>query len=235
MPVGGMFFFYHGLVDFIDQERPLYALQASGVYGSHKMHKTIAEMADDYIKAIKSVQKEGPYNILVYCFSATVGHEMAIQFKKLNDEYNLIVMDTMAKPWTLNTLDRLKIRLIGFYKRLLNKPFYTLNHMVSIRLNNLMRQAYKVLGNEEQKTLEELRSNLANLSMTYEWKPFDGKISLILTKKPHESLNRETVNSWKEYAAGGIKVLHSKGSHSFLFQSDNLPHVAEKIELCIPD
>ena len=232
---GGHVFFYQGLVDHIDPERPLYALQASGVYGKKGMHNTIAEMAEDYIKIIKSVQDAGPYNILVYCFSATVGHEISMRMKNSGELCNLIVMDTMAKPWTLNTPNRIKIRALGFYRRLLNKPFYTLNHMVSIRLNNLMNQTYKVIGNEEQKTLEELRANLARLSRTYEWKSFKGKISLILTEKPHESLNKETINSWKEFAQDGINVLKTKGKHSFLFLPDNLQYVAKKIEQCIKD
>lgn len=232
---GGHVFFYKGLLEYINPARPLYALQASGVYGKKGMHNSIAEMADDYIKIIKSVQEKGPYNVLVYCFSATVGHEIAMKMKKSGDLCNLIVMDTMAKPWTLNTSSRLKIRALGFYRRLLNKPFYTLNHMVSIRLNNLVKRTYKVIGNEEQKTLEELRANLARLSRSYEWKPFKGQISLILTEKPHQSLNKETINSWKEFAQGGINILKTKGNHSFLFQEDNLLYIGKKIEECTKD
>lgn len=232
---GGHVFFYKGLVDHIDSERPLYALQASGVYGKKSMHNSISDMADDYIKIIKSVQKSGPYNVLIYCFSATVGHEISMKMKSSGDICNLIVMDTMAKPWTLNTPNRIKVRVLGFYRRLMNKPFNTLNHMVSIRLNNLMKQTYKVIGNEEQKSLEELRENLARLSRSYEWKPFDGEISLILTKKPHESLNQETINSWKEFAQGGIRILKTTGNHSFLFEPENLSNLAKRIEQCTKD
>ncbi|WP_149302847.1 non-ribosomal peptide synthetase [Pareuzebyella sediminis] len=233
---GGNVFFYRGLADFIDSERPLYGIQASGMYGKkHKMHKTIAEMADDYIEAINRVQTKGPYNIMVYCFSASVGHEMAIKMKARGERCNLIVMDTMAKPWTLNTPHRLKIRLVGFLKRFLRMPFSTLKSMILFRWEKFSRGMNERYGKKSGNTLEELQTNLERLSFSYDWKPFDGNISLILTEKAHESLNQETISSWQEFASGGVKILKTPGNHSFVFKEDNLAHVAERIEECIID
>ena len=56
-----------------------------------------------------------------------------------------------------------------------------------------------------------------------------------LTEKPHESLNKETIKSWKEFATGGINILKCEGKHSSLFEPHNLPNVAKKIEDCIGD
>ena len=232
---GGNVFFYKGLLDYMDPNRPLYGIQASGMYGKkHKMHTTVSDMANDYIAAIKTVQSEGPFNIMVYCFSASVGHEMAMKFKNSGEKCNLIVMDTMAKPWSLNTPDRLKIRLIGFMSRLLKSPFSTLKNMISIRLNKASRRI-KIYGGKGENTLEELQENLERLSLSYEWKAFDGKISLILTEKAHDSLNKETINSWQEFASGGVRILRTKGNHSNLFSIDNMPNVAEIIEQCLVD
>lgn len=232
---GGNVFFYKGLVDHIDPQRPLYGIQASGMYGKkHKMHNTISEMANDYIEAIKSVQSEGPYNIMVYCFSASVGHEMAMKFKVAGEKCNLIVMDTMAKPWSLNTPHRIKVRTVGFLNRLLKSPISTLKNMISIRLNKASRRM-KIYGGDRENTLEELQTNLERLSITYPWEVFDGEISLILTEKAHDSLNKETINSWQEFASGGVRVLKTEGSHTDVFKESNLPYVAEKLEQCILD
>ena len=232
---GGNVFFYKGLLNYIDPHRPLYGIQASGMYGKkHKMHTTLSEMANDYIAAIKTVQSEGPFNIMVYCFSASVGHEMAMKFKNSGEKCNLIVMDTMAKPWSLNTPERLKIRVIGFMSRLLRSPFSTVKNMIVIRLNKASRRI-KIYGGHGENTLEELQENLERLSLTYEWKAFDGKISLILTEKAHESLNKETINSWQEFASSGVKVIRTKGQHNDLFNDNNLAYIAEVIEQCIVD
>ncbi|TXE05979.1 amino acid adenylation domain-containing protein [Gelidibacter salicanalis] len=232
---GGNVFFYKGLIDYIDPNRPLYGIQASGMYGKkHKMHSTISEMANDYIAAIKTVQPDGPYNIVVYCFSASVGHEMAIKFKNSGEKFNLIVMDTMAKPWSLNTPNRIKIRVIGFVNRLLKNPVSTIKNMISIRLNKASSR-HKVHGGNGEKTLEDLQENLERLSLSYQWEVFDGKISLILTEKAHGSLNKETINSWQEFAGGGVTVLRTKGHHNDLFNKENLPYVTKIIEECIVD
>ncbi len=231
---GGNVFFYRGLLNHIDSDRPLYGIQASGMYGKkHKMHNTISDMADDYIETLKKVQRKGPYNILAYCFSASVGHEISMKLRKSGEDCNLIIIDTMAKPWTLNTPYRLKIRILGFFKRLLKDPLNTFENMISIRWEKLSRNLNGLFGQESKNSLEEIQTNLERLSFTYEWEAFNGKISLILTDKAHESLNEETINSWKEFASGGIRILRTKGEHHFLFNEDNLGNIAKKIEECI--
>jgi len=95
---GGHVFFYNNLTNYLDADIPIYALQPSGLYGNTSMHITVEAMAASYLKAIRSKQAKGPYNILVYCFSAAVGNEMALLLKETGEQINLIVMDTMTAP-----------------------------------------------------------------------------------------------------------------------------------------
>ena len=107
---GGHVFFYTKLADYLDPEVPIYALQPSGMYGQKVMHGNIVDMTKAYLEAIQKIRPHGPYNILVYCFSAAVGNEMAIVLNEMGERINLIVMDTMTAPAVLNTPRRLKIR-----------------------------------------------------------------------------------------------------------------------------
>ncbi len=59
------------------RDRPLYALQAQGLYGHDPVHATVEEMANAYVREIRSVQPEGPYVLAGYCFGALVAYEMA--------------------------------------------------------------------------------------------------------------------------------------------------------------
>lgn len=233
---GGHVFFYNKLTDHLDEDVPIYALQPSGLYGDKAMHESVNSMAKAYLNSIVKVQPRGPYNILAYCFSAAVGNEMAILLKNMNEEINLIVMDTMTAPAVLNTPRRLKIRLLVFLIRLLKKPFSTVKSMV-IAKYSIWRMKWRSIyeADKESQELERLRVNLMQLSQSYQWKRYSGKTSLILTKKDHKALNIETVRSWKELANDDLNIIHTQGSHRLLFDEPFVKHTAEAIEKCMSD
>lgn len=214
-------------------DRPIYALEPTGLYGEKNMHKNVADMSADYMKAIRSVQSEGPYNILVYCFSVTVGNEMAIEFSKLGQKVNIIVMDTMASPWNLNTSIRLKARLKSFAIRFTKSPIHSIKYYFEDRLWRIKPFLVKYFGNEDSKDLENLQENLRQICLAYQFKPHNGDISLILTEKPHPSLQKVTIDSWKEITNGDLKLFYTKGSHRSLFTEPDISFVSQSIEASI--
>ncbi|MFN3695127.1 MAG: thioesterase domain-containing protein, partial [Ignavibacterium sp.] len=72
---------YKDLAKHLHYDQPVYGLQARGLNGEDHIHRSIKEMAADYIKAIKSVQPKGPYNIGGYCMGGTVAFEIAQKFR----------------------------------------------------------------------------------------------------------------------------------------------------------
>ncbi|MBM1106811.1 hypothetical protein JQC67_11725 [Aurantibacter crassamenti] len=233
---GGHVFFYNQLVEYLKPNRPIYALQSSGLDGNDDMHESIEAMTADYIKAMRVVQPEGPYNVLVYCFSATIGNEMAIQLAKLNQEINIIVMDTMASPWTLGSSERVRARVRSFFKRFYKKPLTSIKLYFEDRFWRISPMWYKLFGSENEKALEKVKINLRNICLAYEWKKHPGKVSLILTEKPHESLQKVTIDSWKELSAeGNIELYYTKGNHRTLFEKPDVQFVSEKIDEAITD
>ncbi len=231
---GGHVFFYNKLTDHLDEDIPIYALQPSGVYGDKSMHKSVKNMTEAYLNAIRKVQPVGPYNILVYCFSAAVGNEMATLLTDRGEEINLIVMDTMTAPAVLNTPRRLRIRLASFFMRLLKSPLTTIKSML-IAKYSIWRMKWRSTHETDKEALEleKLRMNLMQLSQSYQWKKYSGKTSVILTKKDHEALNKETVRSWKELAVDGITIIKTAGSHQLLFDEPYVKHTAKAIEKCM--
>ena len=231
---GGHVFFYNGITEHLSDDVPVYALQPSGVYGDKEIHTSVAAMAKDYLDRIRSIQANGPYNILVYCFSASVGIEMADILSKADEKINLIVMDTMTAPAILNTPKRLKIRMLTFVNRLLRSPYKTIKYAALIKFHIVQtRFKGKYEKDEESKELEQLRLNLMHLSQTYVWKPYSGKTSLILTKKDHSSLNKEIIRSWEEFSDTKLNIIHTKGTHFNLFEHPIVAHTAAAIEKCI--
>jgi thioesterase domain-containing protein len=224
---GGHVFFYNVLTKYIGAHRPIYALQASGVYAGMEMHHSIEAMAKDYLQAIRSIQPIGPYNIMVYCFSVAVGHEMVIQLIQAGETANLIVMDTMTDPWKLDTGDRLRMRIKSFVKRLLTSPVNTIKGMVGERWIQLKLKLRQKMAKGDDKTLAQLNANLARICATYTWRPHQEKISLLLTEKP---INKEVIGSWKKVALGGVAIVPIQGHHIDLFAEPEVAIVAEKID-----
>lgn len=230
---GGHVFFYNLLTEYMKPERPIYALQPSGLDGKGNMHQSIEEMTADYLEAMRTVQPEGPYNLLVYCFSATIGNEMAIQLEKLGQEINIIVMDTMASPWTLKSPKRMKARAKSFFIRFFKNPLESIKVFFIDRFWRISPMWIKLFGDENQKKLEKVKINLRKVCLAYEWKNHSGNVSLILTKKPHESLQEVTIDSWKELTSGDVKLFFTKGNHRTLFEEPDVRFVSEKIDDCM--
>ncbi|NAS30806.1 hypothetical protein GTQ40_07475 [Flavobacteriaceae bacterium R38] len=232
---GGHVFFYNPLLKHVDKDRPIYAIQPSGTYSKTHMHTNIKEMAKDYIEEIRLIQPNGIFNIVVYCFSTAVGLEMAIQMKKLGLKANLIVADSLAMQEDLNTSARSKMRVIGFTKRFLKNPYRSLQIMISDRINRKIKPRFiKLLGSGHDKTIARLKINLFNLYNDYDWKPFQGKISLILTQKSDKRINEEFIESWEKLAKKGLNISYTEGgNHRTLFDDTDVRFIAEKIEATI--
>ena len=231
---GGHVFFYNLLPEFLDPERPVYALQPLGIDGEEGMHSSIEEMTADYLKEIRMIQAHGPYNIMVYCFSTAIGIEMLRLLKPENEKMNFLVIDTMAEQENLFKAEMLKVRVLSAFERFRKKPFRAFKLMISDRYDRYIKPSItKLSGNRDEKTLQLLKTNLISIYKKYKWSKFEGKVSLILTDKDNNALNDELISSWRELASEEIDIVYTKGHHRTLFESPDVEFIAEKIEKCI--
>ena len=232
---GGHVFFYGLLKKYLKIGRPIYAVQPKGLYNSGELHKSVKEMSREYLNAIREIQPKGPYNILVYCFSTSVGNEMAIQLEEMGEKINIVVMDTMASPWNATDADSMKTRVRSFLKRLLKNPFKAIKTFFTERVYLLESFLAKFSDNPEKKQLEALKSNLRKISVNYDWKAHNGKVSLIITDKPDSRFNEHIIKSWKRFAKGGVSTYNSKGHHATLFEEPDIKYVSKSIDQCLID
>ena len=94
----GTILLFHGLARRLAPERPVYGLQAQGLYGKHPPHTTVAEMASHYIKEMRTVQAHGPYLIAGWCFGGIVAFEMAQQLHRLGEGVDLLAIFDDNRP-----------------------------------------------------------------------------------------------------------------------------------------
>ena len=231
---GGHVFFYKGLADAIDAQRPVYALQPVGIFGTNNMHKSIEEMAKDYADEISLVQPEGTLNIVVYCFSTAVGLEMASYLKSKGRETNLIVADTIAEHRLLLDKERLGIRIGAFLNRFFANPVKALYEMIGFRVMFYINPIkVKLFGNEAEKNTERMRLHLVQLFKAYKWNRKIDSVSLILTKKVDKRYNQEIERSWKPLVDGILKVENCNGNHATFFESPDVLETAKAMDQVI--
>ncbi|MEM8846112.1 MAG: phosphopantetheine-binding protein [Bacteroidota bacterium] len=232
---GGHVFFYQLLAKYLKPGRPIYAIEPTGLYENEKMHLDIREMTTDYLKVIRDIQPHGPYNVLVHCFSTSVGQEMALQLEGTNEEINIIVADNMASPWNAQSSDVFKVRLRSFFKRLFRSPIKTMKLFMLERAYLIEPIVVKIFGKDYEKELERLKANLRKMSLEYHgWdEKHQGQVSLLLTDKPDQNFQNLIINSWKGIAQGGVRVFPVKGEHTTLFEEPDVQHVSEKLDKCI--
>jgi thioesterase domain-containing protein len=229
---GAHVFFFNPLANALEEDRPVYALQPSGIYDTTKMHKSIAAMAQDYAKEIRQVQPKGPYNILVYCFSTAVGIEMALSLKKDGQETNMIIIDSLVDQQNFKSPARVKVRIKGFLNRVLKNPIKALKMGYGNHVQEFLRgKRVDFFGTVDEKNLEKVKRNLIEIYNTYEWKNrYPGKMALLLTAKDDKTLNDIYLKNWEVIADQKVEVIPIEGDHHQLFAEPIVRSMAKSVQ-----
>jgi len=74
-------------IELLGEDQPLYALQARGLDGKQKPHETLEAMAAEYVRAIKTVQPEGPYFLGGFCAGCYVALEMIRLLHRMGEKF----------------------------------------------------------------------------------------------------------------------------------------------------
>lgn len=104
----------------LGQDRPVYGLQARGLYGDLQPHTTFEEMARDYLAEVRTIQPEGPYLLAGYSGGGLVALEMARQLMDADEAVERLVMfDTplpRQPPLSLTDKALMKVQDINRYR-----------------------------------------------------------------------------------------------------------------------
>lgn len=101
------------LAHLLGSERPVYGLQARGLYGGDAPHRCVREAAADYLADIRKVQPRGPYLIGGFSGGGIAAYEMAQQLSAAGETVGaLVLLDTPlpVRP-ALSRIDRFYLKL----------------------------------------------------------------------------------------------------------------------------
>jgi amino acid adenylation domain-containing protein len=227
---GAHVFFYNGLTKYLSVEQPVYAIQPQGLDGLKEYHLTIEEMATHYIKEVRKVQPEGPYQLLGTCFSNAVCLEMAIQMEAMGLEVSMYIVD--SAPAHLIPLEKSK-PVQRFIRILQDQNWSLLYRKLRRRFFIVKKKVVVKKESDAQRRLREMIHSLNSLYAAYTWKPFGGKITLIRsTQFAHREGKQFHLKQWKSLAKGGLEVHVVEGRHLTIFEEPAVQGLAEKLEEC---
>ncbi len=127
---GGNVLLYRSLGEHLAPDVPLYGLQSKGLDGASDPLRTIEEMAECYVKEIKTVQPAGPYYIGGYCLGGTVAYEMAQILRREGQDVPLVAM--------LDTYNYSLALKVSFRSFLMEKAKFHLANLARLRSSDMI-------------------------------------------------------------------------------------------------
>ncbi|GAA1290339.1 hypothetical protein GCM10009579_63510 [Streptomyces javensis] len=121
-PLTGMSWSYAGLLRHIGRHHPVHGIQAEGAGGVADLPGTIEEMAERYLRLLRTVRPSGPYHLVGWSFGGLVAHAMAVRLRELGEpEGTLFLVDAVsatgagpAEPIDEHRVHRLLLTAAGF-------------------------------------------------------------------------------------------------------------------------
>ena len=94
--IGGHVIEYHHMSSYLGDDQPVYGLLPRGHDGQEPFQTSVEDIAEHYVRAIRTVQPEGPYRVVGHSFGGIVAFEVAQQIAAQRGEVSLLgLFDTI--------------------------------------------------------------------------------------------------------------------------------------------
>jgi len=236
---------FQSMAKYIDNDQPVYALQALGLNGHGKLFETIEEIAAKYLEEVIDNNPTGPYLLAGYSLGGKIAYEMAKQLLAKGKEVALLgIFDTVATqpPCTTHTWARLvekitrQFRKIPFWIRTFKEsPREALAYqrlIIGERLKELIHgKDYE--GMESFSFNPEILKTYIKAYDNYQIEPIDLKIDLFRVKKRLYYLDDLIYLGWGKFAKRGVDVHEVPGDHKTFILPPNDKVLASVLQRCL--
>jgi|GEM_PF-2932930 len=227
------------------KKRPVYSLNtAYGVGGISTAPSDISEAADIYIKAIQSVQSDGPYFLYGHCSGAAIAYEIAMRLLADAHEVSHVFMlepsfDTKGMKQTaviiIKSIISTGITLARF-KALLSVSGLLLRSAPVIMRNNIQLVWSSVLGTvaPQQLRFDSQQRKIAPSVKTYIYTELGCPVSLIYRNLDNAEIS-QSERYWEKVVGHKVRVysVDASGEHLAVLADAPLQSVAAVIDRSI--
>lgn len=221
----GHLLFYRDLARRLAFDQPAFGLQSLGLDGAVAPLTSIPAMAAHYLEEIRSVQPEGPYQLLGMCFGIAVVLELAHQMHAQGAEVSkLIILDS-------GFLTRLPPPAADSHRksaRSVLRRIRRLPRAVRLRATRMVAQLNES-GQDRNARL--VRDANVRAWFDYQPRPFPGSITLIRSAGYGAGQNWH-IETWSELCAG-VEQFVVPGDHFSMLQEPDVQQLADQIRACL--
>jgi len=247
--------FYKPILDYMDQDQPIYGFQALGLYQPYPFVSTIEEIAAAYNADLLKADPAGPYCITGYSFGGLIAFEMAKQLVEMGKEVKFLgIVDTYLGSIDDKTSSSGPAKLTKKIMRQFAKIPFLIRSFIdypkdayAYQLNTFkykVNRIYPVFKLSEELEVKNGSENLSPYEMEiynsysaaherYVITPADVKISLLRVKKRIYYIEDAKYLGWKKFAKKGIEIHELPGDHGTILHPPNDAHFAHILQAAL--
>lgn len=250
-PGGGLVNAYIDLARHMGTDQPFYAIQAYGAEHGQTPFTSVEDMARQYIKDIKEIQPEGPYQIGGWSFGSTIAYEMAQQLEASGEEACLVaLLDGVCNTTQTTSLDDrweeaieewIQAYFLGHSELDLQEDAERFETAMKALCPEERYKFYLETGKRLDKIppyvqIDEFRRFMHTYAINVRaWRayvpaPYSGKVTLFMTGCEEDDKRTET---WRELALGGAEVYRQPGRHNDFIHDPHVRVLAENLRECM--
>jgi nonribosomal peptide synthetase DhbF len=231
-PAGGHVFCYLPLVAEFDSDRPVFGLQASGLEAGESLPDSIEDVAAEYIRAIQTVQPQGPYQLMGMSTGGLIAFEMSRQLKRIGEEVDLLAMLDTTVPgsdepsFSESALLRAMAAELGCLDLMEKAPS-------SITLAELIDKGHEAgrlpadFSLEQAQRIANVFRNTVRMHSNYRPRAWDGPVLLLRALK--RLREGDSLPDWSAFVTGHLEVIDVDCEHADLVSPAFSPQLAEHI------
>ena len=246
---GGNVLEYYPLVELLDMDQPVYAIQARGLDGRIVTGRSLEEMVRGYVQEIRTLQPEGPYYLGGFCFGGVAALEAAQQLSMAGAEVALVAMVQTTHPavsgfpsdmsafvrWWHGVRKRvdlewenLSYRGFSHLQERFRRTIDVVYARAAIAIDNLSGRARKEHTSRSMAyILEMLGTEHDNAYDRYEPRPYQGHVVLFRAQKQLPGLTADRFLGWQRVLGANLDVCDVPGHQQNLLGEPHVVRLAE--------
>ncbi len=257
---GGNVLFYRDLAKHLGKDQPFYGIQARRLGGRQVGHATVEEMAEYYIKEMKTLQPEGPYYIGGSSFGGLAAFEIAQQLHRQGERVALLALfdtGTPDYPKMLPGTTALRSKVYETIRRVQHhrdslrafnpaeRKEYIFGKLKKAKLQyrrrivngykKLVRKIYlKTQGTGSiPKNYIQIEDQIWKAGAKYRPQVYPGEMTLFRATIQPMGIREDETLGWQRYVAGEIEIHEVEGHHGSIVAEPYVRKLAEKLADCI--
>ncbi|GGH00484.1 amino acid adenylation domain-containing protein [Mucilaginibacter phyllosphaerae] len=240
---------FNALAMNMDEEQPVYGLQAKGLNGIDEPLDVMEEIAANYVEEIINHDPVGPYAVAGYSLGGMIAYEMAKQMLAMGKDVKMLAMfDTYADQ--TQKYDSLLKRIVKNGWLLIKQVAYTpvlfvqdpkrtieyKSREVGRRIQKVFKKVFPDKVKKKEGALaytDDINERSHAAQKNYLLTPVNITLELFRAQKKTFYMDDFKLLGWKPYALKGVNVHDIPGEHNTIFAPPNDKQFAKVLQQCL--